>query len=254
MANVLFHLEGAVLGYGRSVVLDDVSLCIEAGDFYGIVGPNGSGKTTLLKTFMGILKPISGRFERMERIRIGYVPQRETVDTMWPLTASDIALQGSCAHVRFGRLITATHRLQAIRALEHVGMADQKRTLYRNLSGGQKQRVLIARALAGEPSVLILDEPTNGMDLPSEQQILQLLERLHSKEGITIILVSHLLNTVATYARHLAVIEEGRLRAGELGELLQESVLKQVYGIDVEVAHIGKRTVVLAKENSDVIS
>src|ERR1041385_3074648 len=172
----LIEFNHTDLGYGRNVVLRDIHFDIEQGDFLGIVGPNGAGKTTLLKAILGLLKPLSGQVSvDAGGLRIGYVPQRESVDTLFPLTVMDIVLMGRYSRLGpFSRPGKMDHDL-AMKALEHVGITNLAHRSYPNLSGGQKQRALIARALVGDPNLLILDEPTNGMDLVSERAIMELV-------------------------------------------------------------------------------
>jgi len=185
----LVQFHDVQLGYGQQVVLENVRLDIYRGDFFGLVGPNGSGKTTLLRCLLGILKPLRGQVTRAEGVRIGYVPQREMLDPLFPLTALDIVLMGRYPHVGIFRSPRRADRELAIHCLEQVGLADFAQKLYRELSGGQRQRVLIARALAVQPNLLVLDEPTNGLDLPTEAAILGFIERLHQHDGLTIVLV-----------------------------------------------------------------
>ncbi len=244
----LVRFQGVHLGYGRQVVLEGIHLEICAGDFFGLVGPNGSGKTTLLRCLLGILKPLSGRVSRAARLRIGYVPQREMLDALFPLTALDIVLMGRYPRVGPFRSLQRADREVALHCLNQVGMADWAHRLYRELSGGQRQRVLIARALAVEPHLLVLDEPTNGLDLPTEAAILDLIERLHRQEGLTIVLVSHVLNVVARYATRLGVLLDGKLLTGEAEELLQEQVLQQVYGVPVCVQRVDRHYLVAVRE------
>jgi ABC-type cobalamin/Fe3+-siderophores transport system ATPase subunit len=239
------------LGYGRQVVLDNVNLDILPGDFFGLVGPNGSGKTTLLRCLLGILKPLSGQVTRAPGLRVGYVPQREMLDTLFPLTALDIVLMGRYPHAGLFRSPRHTDRDIALQCLQQVGLADSAGKLYRELSGGQRQRVLIARALAVEPSLLVLDEPTNGLDLPTEAAILGLIERLHSEGSLTIVLVSHVLNVVARYATRMGVLLDGRLLAGEADQLMQEQVLQDVYGVPVCVQRLNRHYIVAVRETTE---
>jgi ABC-type cobalamin/Fe3+-siderophores transport system ATPase subunit len=239
------------LGYGRQVVLDNVNLDIFPGDFFGLVGPNGSGKTTLLRCLLGILKPLSGQVTRAPGLRVGYVPQREMLDTLFPLTALDIVLMGRYPHAGLFRSPRHTDRDIALQCLQQVGLADSAGKLYRELSGGQRQRVLIARALAVEPSLLVLDEPTNGLDLPTEAAILGLIERLHSEGSLTIVLVSHVLNVVARYATRMGVLLDGRLLAGEADQLMQEQVLQDVYGVPVCVQRLNRHYIVAVRETTE---
>src|SRR3972149_9739447 len=170
-AQALVQFENVTLGYRRNVIAKEISFSIEEGEFVGIVGPNGSGKTTIVRAILGILKPQRGdirvRGRSSERLRIGYVPQRDSIDPIMPFTVSDVVIMGRYGRLGMIRRPTSKDRAAAIEALKHVDLLDQAASSYRDLSGGQKQRTLIARALAAEPDMLILDEPTNGMDLAS---------------------------------------------------------------------------------------
>jgi ABC-type Mn2+/Zn2+ transport system ATPase subunit len=242
----LITFQQVNLGYGRKTVLTGIDFDVRSGDFLGIVGPNGAGKTTLLKAILGLLKPLSGKVHVTSAgLRIGYVPQRETVDTLFPLTVMDIVLMGRYARLgpvnRPGRV----DREAAIRAMEHVGITDLANRSYPSLSGGQKQRALIARALVGEPNLLILDEPTNGMDLVSETAIMELVRRLHDEDRITVLMVSHLLNTVVNYAKRIAIVGEGTLREGDVEEMVTSRALTGLYGMEVHVLEVEGRKVIL---------
>lgn len=248
MNEPLVRFREAKLGYGRQVVLSDVTLDILRGDFFGLVGPNGSGKTTLLRCLLGILKPLSGQVTRTAGLRIGYVPQREMLDPLFPLTALDIVLMGRYPRVGLLRSPGREDRDFALHCLQQVGLGDFAHRLYRELSGGQRQRVLIARALAVEPNLLVLDEPTNGLDLPTEASVLGLIERFHVQGGLTIVLVSHLLNVVARYAVRIGVLLDGRLLVGEAEQLMQEQVLQEAYGVPVCVQRLDHYYLVAVRE------
>jgi ABC-type Mn2+/Zn2+ transport system ATPase subunit len=239
-------IESATLGYGRKVVLSDVTMHVDQGDFLGIVGPNGSGKTTLLKAILGLIRPMKGTVERNEgQLRIGYVPQRESVDSLYPLTVLDIAIMGRYRRMGPIALPGPVDRDLACRALEHVGIADLAQRLYPSLSGGQKQRALIARALVGEPNVLLLDEPTNGMDLPAEQALMELIRALHDADRITVLMVSHLLNVVVNFAQRIAIVGDGSVREGTVEETITGAELSALYGVPVTVAKVGHLRVVI---------
>lgn len=245
----LIEFRNAFLGYDRrTIVLRDVNLTVERGEFLGIVGPNGSGKTTLLRTLLGLIPPISGvvRIGDGSSIRYGYVPQRETVDTLFPIPVEEIVVMG-----RYGRLGPIRRPgkedwVIARRCLEHVGIADLAKRSYRDLSGGQKQRALIARALATEPDLLVLDEPTNGMDLASEHSLLELVGQLHEESGLTVILVSHLLANVANCSPRIAIIAHGGLEVGTREEMLSSQRLSRLYDMDVSVHNLGGRYAIVA--------
>jgi len=253
MNDPLFRLGGACLGYGRQTVLREIDMEVRTGDFLGLVGPNGSGKTTLLRSLLGILKPKSGHFWRAPQLKIGYVPQRESLDPLFPITSLEIVLMGRYPRMGLARGASQTDRQIALQCLQQVGLAERADTLFRSLSGGQRQRVLIARALATEPNLFILDEPTNGLDLPTEANILSLVESLHSKRGLTIVLVSHQLNVVARYATRMGVLMDGGLLTGSTQELMQEQVLQEVYGIPVAVQKIEGHYLIAPHEADDIV-
>ncbi len=246
MTDALIEFDHATLGYGRRAVLRDVSLTVAAGDFLGIVGPNGAGKTTLLKALLGTLSPLQGAIRTRERdIVFGYVPQRQAVDETFPLTVREMIRMGRFARIGLFRRPRAEDHRRAAEAAEHVGITPLLDQRYRTLSGGQKQRTLIARALAAEPTVLVLDEPTNGMDLPAEHAIMQLVRRLHDEDRLTVIMVSHLLNVVASYVARLAIVGEGHVEVGPIATMLTAEKLTALYGTTVRVHRVDGAAVVL---------
>ena len=247
MSRPLVTFDRATLGYGRRAVLSDISFEIREGDFLGLVGPNGSGKTTIVRALLGSMKPLAGTVTRAPGIRFGYVPQRDQVDYGFPLRVRDVVLMGRYDRVGLGRRPSADDHARAIAALEHVGIADLADRALGNLSGGQKQRALIARALVGEPSILVLDEPTNGMDLVATTQILGLVRELHDADRLTVLMVSHALNEVANYVERIALVSEGRFRIGPVGEVMTEGTLSSLYGIPVDVNAMNGHRFVVAR-------
>ena len=184
-------IESADLGYAGRPVLRGVSLAIRPGEFVAVLGANGSGKTTLLRSLLGFLPPLAGRVERAPGLRIGYVPQRETLDARYPLSGADVALLGTYGDLPFWRGVPASARERTRAALAACGAQDFARRRYAELSGGQRQRILIARALATDPSVLLLDEPTAGVDQLSEVAILDALAGLRRDFSLAVWLVTH---------------------------------------------------------------
>lgn len=243
----LVSFDHATLGYGRRVVLSDLTFSIPEGDFLGMVGPNGAGKTTILRAILRTLEPLSGRVTHAPNIRFGYVPQRDQVDYNFPLNVVDVVLMGRYDRIGLGRRPRASDRELACAALEHVGILDLADHPLNLLSGGQKQRTLIARALVGKPNVLVLDEPTAGMDLVSTTQILGLVRELHERDNLTVLMVSHALNEVANYVERIALVLNGSFRIGTVDEIMTQAVLTDMYGIPVEVNSFHGHRVVVAR-------
>ena len=243
----LVSFEGATLGYGRRVLLDNLSFEVPEGDFLGIVGPNGAGKTTIVRALLGTLRPSAGKVVRAPGLRFGYVPQRDSVDYAFPLKVVDAVIMGRFDRIGLVRRPGADDRRRAIAALDHVGIAELADRQLTSLSGGQKQRALIARALVGEPNVLVLDEPTNGMDLVATTQILSLVRELHEKDRLTVLMVSHALNEVANYVDRIALVSDGTFRIGTVNEIMNERVLSAMYGIPVEVDSFNGHRIVVAR-------
>jgi ABC-type Mn2+/Zn2+ transport system ATPase subunit len=241
----LVALEGAAIGYGRAL-LSDVKVAVAAGDFLAVVGPNGGGKTTLLRSLLGVQPLVAGRRVQPGPVRVGYVPQREHVDSIWPLTALDIVLMGRFRALGPWRRPGAADREASLRALDAVGMAAIADRAYRDLSGGQRQRTLIARALAAEPELLALDEPTSGMDPAAELSTMDLLRDLWRGGRLAVVMVSHRLEAVANYARTLAMVDKDQalFRVGPLEEMLRPEALGALYGRPVAVREEQGRRVV----------
>ena len=247
----LITFDNATLGYGRRVVLSDITFDIPPGDFLGLVGPNGAGKTTILRAILGSLVPQAGTVTLSPGLRFGYVPQRDSVDYNFPLKVVDVVLMGRYDRIGLGRRPSGADRTRACDALEHVGIVDLADRPINALSGGQKQRVLIARALVGEPNVLVLDEPTNGMDLVSTTQILGLVRELHERDNLTVLMVSHALNEVANYVDRIALVVERGFRIGTVSDIMTEETLTKMYGIPVDVDEMHGHRIVVARRGTD---
>ena len=246
----LVSFDHVSLGYGDRTILGDLTFELLEGDFLGLVGPNGAGKTTILRAILGTLQPQSGALWRAPGLRFGYVPQRDQVDYNYPLDVLDVVLMGRYDRIGLARRPRAADRERALAALEHVGIRDLAREPLANLSGGQKQRTLIARALVGDPNILVLDEPTNGMDLVSTTQILGLVRELHEQSGLTVLMVSHALNEVANYVARIALVVGGGFRIGTVPEIMTERTLSEMYGIPVEVDAFNGHRIVVARRHS----
>lgn len=196
--------------YDGDLVLEDITLTVQEGDFLGVVGPNGSGKSTLLKIILGLIHPLRGKVrvfgQPPERARhlIGYVPQHAELDGSFPISVMDVVLIGRLGKASRLGSYGKIDRQAADEAMREVEIHDLRNRRFGTLSGGQKQRVLMARALAGKPELLLLDEPTTSVDGRVEQDIYDLLKRLNEK--VTIVLVSHDLGFISTYVNHVACV------------------------------------------------
>ena len=231
LTDALIEVENAHLGYGKQAILKGVNLSVKRGDFLGIVGPNGAGKTTLLRAVLGILNPIEGTVRCSGRT--GYSPQRSNLDSIFPFTVEEVVAMG--LWVPTAKIVGSTRTQRIGESLEQCGMLHHARTPFRDLSGGQKQRVLVARALVSDPDVLILDEPTNDLDLRGEFDVMELIRSLHT-EGRTVVMVTHLLHLVTRYVQRLSLIHQGQLQCGPTEDMLRPERLEMLYGIPVQVA------------------
>lgn len=222
-------LEDVAVGYSGRAVLRDVTATIARGDSVGLLGANGSGKTTLLKTIAGILKPIDGeiRFGASKRPVIGYVPQRESIDQAFMLSSFEVVLMGACGRVGAGRFLSREDREFARECLARTGAADLEKRRFAELSGGQKQRILIARALVAKPDLLLLDEPTAGVDPGATTAIAELLQRLNT-DGMTLVMVNHDLPVVRRVSRTVLWAEDGGVEQGSATEMLSASRLEHL--------------------------
>jgi ABC-type Mn2+/Zn2+ transport system ATPase subunit len=224
----LLRLQQASFGYGPIAVVSDIDLTVDAGDFLGIVGPNGAGKTTLFRGLLGLLPPLSGRVERAGGA-IGYVPQRESLDPIFPVSVADVVHMGAYGRLRGLRLLPGADRRRAQALLERVGLAQKAHAPFSSLSGGQRQRVLIARALMNSPRLLLLDEPTSGVDRGAEQRILELLGDLCRTERIAVLLVSHQVAMLRSAVREVLLVSGGHILRGAAAELLAPQNLDRIY-------------------------
>ena len=239
--------EGLALGYGRHEIFRDLSFQVSRGEVLGIVGPNGSGKTTLLRTLLGLHRPLSGRMLWHPDARIGYVPQRDSGERIVPVTALEVAMMGRAAKSSPIRRMGHEDRQAATRALAMVGLDAISGKLFRDLSGGQQHRVLMARALATDPNVLVLDEPTAGMDVGGEAGTLAFLRVLSRRHQVTILLVTHFLPNVLNLASSMMLLDAGRVIHGSVDQVLDERRLTALYGVPVRIGDVaGQRTLVVA--------
>ncbi len=225
----LVRVSSASVGWGHKTILSGVDLVLRDGDYLALVGPNGSGKSTLLRAILGLAAPLSGRVERSPRWRAGYVPQREGAAQLLGVRAAEVVAMAVPASW-MPMSARARRREAAQTALSAVGMTAFAHHVYRDLSGGQRQRVMLARALASEPTVLILDEPTNGLDVGAQRDLLDLVRRLRAERGLACLLVTHSIRIARTEAETVALLHEGEMALGAPADILSEARLAQLYG------------------------
>lgn len=231
------EVRGVTFGFppdplARPVLLD-VDLVVTADDFLGVIGPNGGGKTTLLKVILGLLEPQRGSVRvfglppaRARRL-VGYVPQHAQVDASVPAEVLDVVLTARLGRTPWGFRYGRAHREAAMEALRRVSADDLARRPLEALSGGQRQRVLIARALAGEPRLLLLDEPTAGIDVHVEKGLIDLLQRLN--ERLPIVVVSHDIGFVSTHLKRVACINR-TLTCSHPGQISPDVIAEMYHG------------------------
>ncbi|SLM27953.1 putative metal transport system ATP-binding protein CT_416 [Desulfamplus magnetovallimortis] len=247
-------LENLFFSYGDREVLQDVNLKISHGEFATIVGPNGGGKTTLLKLLLGLLKPVKGNVKVLgqspskSRMKVGYMPQYSHLDVKFPVSVMDVVLMGRLGKNPWGwGRYKGEDRMAAARALEEVNLVQFGDTHFNELSGGQKQRVFIARALCGDPQMLLLDEPTSNIDQESEQSLFMLLKELNKK--MTILLVSHDLGFASKVVK--SVICVNRKVVIHPTTEMDGTVIKDIYGGDFRMIRHDHRCCELGHEQGD---
>ena len=242
--STLVELAGVTYGYGAGAVLEEVDLAVGAGQFVGIVGPSGAGKTTALRVIAGSVRPAHGRVERRDGLRMAYVPQVETINWSFPVTVRECVLM---ARVNGGRRLpwsSRAERAEVAEVLARLDIGELADRHIRELSGGQQQRVFIARALLGEPELLLMDEPTSGVDVRLRHELLHLLDDLHAR-GLAIVLTTHDLNGIAAHLPRVVCLNRRVIGDGVPQDVLTEDVLERTYGASMEVLVHGGMPVVV---------
>jgi zinc transport system ATP-binding protein len=242
-------LEDVWVSYHETLALRGVDMEIENGEFLGLIGPNGSGKTTLIRVILGLVKPDRGKVTVFgappdslgaKHHLIGYVPQRSQGDWSFPVSVMDVVIMGRYGKIGLLKRPSAADREVAMGALEDVQMQDFARRQLAELSGGQQQRVLIARALATEPKLLLLDEPAAGVDAYGEERFYELLEGLKEERGLTIVIVTHDIAVVSAHVEKLACLNQTLYTHAPPAEVITAGTLEKVYGCEVELLAHGR--------------
>jgi manganese/zinc/iron transport system ATP- binding protein len=237
-SSVAVSLAGVTVAYGNRIALENISLQIPAGSLTAVIGPNGAGKTTLFNALLGLIRPMRGQIRLFDRSpaaarhHVAYVPQRETVDWSFPIVVEEVVMMGRVSRISLGcRPHTADHAAVE-RSLVRVGMAQQARTPIADLSGGQQQRVFIARALAREAPLLLLDEPFNQIDQTTQELLLALLNDIVRKGG-TVLVATHDLPMVRQHFPRVMMLNRQLIAAGTPAEVFRPELMQLAYEQEV---------------------
>lgn len=246
--SAVVSMGGVTAGYGADPVIATVDLAVADGEFLGVVGPSGSGKTTLLRVLLGSVRPSAGQVVRRPDLRISYVPQVGTIDWSFPVSVQECVLM---ARHRWVPWASTEERRELAALLDRLGIADLARRHIRELSGGQQQRVFLARALLRKPHLLLLDEPTSGVDVRTRHEVLHLLRDLNS-DGLAILLTTHDLNGIAAHLPRLVCLNRTVIGSGAPSDVLTAAVLERTYGAKLEVLQHGGMPVVVESHEEPV--
>lgn len=251
----IVEIKAVTCGYEKQQVLTDVSLTIMPGDFVGLLGPSGSGKTTLLRTVLGAVDLyegevlVNGVATTKKRPRVGYVPQLETIDWNFPVTVQEVVMMGRTMENKLFPWYRKEEKDLAAEMMSRLGILDLADRHIRELSGGQQQRVFLARALISSPQLLLLDEPTSGVDIKTRDDVMHLLHDLNH-DGVTIIITTHEINAVAVHLPWIVCLAGRILAEGPPSEVITTEVLRLTYGAEMPVIHYEGMTIVAESPHS----
>lgn len=236
----LLEIENLTIGYDKKGFLRITDLAFDRDQFWGILGPNGSGKSTLLKTILSLLPPVEGSVKSDNGLVFGYVPQNEHFDPIYPVSVVELVSMGRFSRVPAGSKLSIRDNEVILDSLEKVGISHLKKRTFRSLSGGEKQRALLARAIAGEPDILVLDEPTASVDMKGEAQIMSLVKSIKERNGLSVLMVSHFLNTISAFSDHIILIDKDNdfFQAGDKVNILSSENLSAFFGLDLDMERL----------------
>ena len=245
----IVELRGVSCGYDGTPVLREVSLGVKRGDFVGLLGPSGSGKTTLLRSILGAVPLyegevlVDGQSIEDHRPRIGYVPQLETIDWNFPVTVEQVVMMGRTAGSALFPWFSRSDRETAQQIMERLGIIDLAGRHIRELSGGQQQRAFLARALVSSPRLLLLDEPTMGVDIKTRDEVMHLLDELNHQD-VTIVMTTHEINSVAAHLPWVVCMNGRIVAEGAPNDVFTPEILRQTYDAEIHVTQYRGMTLV----------
>lgn len=257
-AKPIVQFSHASFSYADRLALEDITLDLAEGEFVGVIGPNGSGKTTFLRGILGLILPVSGSLQIFDcscealrchhRARIGYLPQKELIDPHYPITVWEVAMMGRYGVIGLLRRPSKADREIVLESLQAVGMEALREAPFGSLSGGQQQRVLIARALAQRPQILLLDEPTTGIDVTTQHHLIELIRRLHQDYQLTIVFVTHDINIISPFVDALILLKTRLHGKGPPRDILNQETLSRVYGKEIILTERENRPYVIVND------
>jgi len=254
----IVQFSRATFFYQERCALEEITLDIVEGEFVGVIGPNGSGKTTFLKSILGLIHPVRGTLQIFDcacetlrchhRARIGYLPQKKRTDPHYPITTWEVAMMGRYGALGLFRRPSAVDFGIVRESLSSVGMDAHEKRPFGQLSEGQQQRVLIARALAQRPEILLLDEPTTGIDATAQHQLIELIRRLHTTYRLTILFVTHDINTISPFVDTLLLLKKKLYGKAPPRQILTREILAPVYGNEILLTERDGRPYVMTSD------
>ncbi len=238
----MISIKGLSVSYDRKMALSNVFTEVEEGSLCGILGPNGAGKSTFFKAILGLIPVntgkilVDGKPIKEQRKRVVYVPQKGDIDWQFPATVMDVVLMGRYPHLKLFQRISTHDKDLAIEALRDMGIEHLKNRQIGELSGGQQQRVFLARAVCQEADILLLDEPFVGVDITTEEKIVEILKSL-ANQGKTLLVVHHDLSKVTDYFDHVILLNQRIIAAGKTEETFTEGNIGKTYGGQLTILH-----------------